>query len=252
MSRHRRWTVETDQRGSVLVPLVAAMLLLSLCGSALADLFSAQRLQSVLGVESSQAYWVAEAGAWHAAYEGAEIPTATPFGGGTYTATRIGDSYTSTGLFGSARRIARQDGSASGGSGGGPGGGPPADPLDIAASLATVRRDGDKKFEIDLVSLSDYPVVISSFSLNASWWTWPVKKLELDGDKIWEENNGVWVPTGVLPMNEGDPEDRLILAGDDPTLKVEFRTTPFWIVNYTLVLRYTNGASSTLSFSLRW
>jgi len=248
MSLHLDRNAAPDKNGSVLVPVVAAMLLLSLCGSALADLFAAQRLQSVLSVESAQAYWVAEGGAWHAAHEGAALPSTTDLAGGTYTVAQDGASYTSTGLRGQARRTVTLDHAAGGGSTGTS----PSDPLDIAASVATARKVGNDKFELDLVSLNEYPVVISSFSVTAVWWTWPIDKLKLDGDDIWKDNSGVWMPTGVLPVNEGDPEDRLILAEEAPTLRVELRYRPFWPINYTLVLRYTNGATSTLSFPIQW
>ena len=96
---------ERLRRGSALVPVVAAMLILLLAGISLSELFGAQRMQSVLAIESTQAFWIAEAGVWHAAWSGAEITTPLAFAGGTYAVAVSGNDYTSTGVRGQATRI---------------------------------------------------------------------------------------------------------------------------------------------------
>jgi hypothetical protein len=100
------------------MPVVAAMLILLLAGVALAELFGAQRMQSVLAVESSQAFWIAEAGLWHAAHEDTDLSTPVAFASGTYTVTKSGDDYTSTGVRHNATREASFTFAASGGGGG--------------------------------------------------------------------------------------------------------------------------------------
>jgi Tfp pilus assembly protein PilX len=93
------------RRGSVLVPIVAAMLILLLTGVALVELFAAQRMRSVIGIEGTRAYWIAEAGLWHAVYEDNELLTPVAFGGGAYTVARSGVDFTSTGTLGGATRV---------------------------------------------------------------------------------------------------------------------------------------------------
>ena len=97
-------TTVNRESGSALVPVVSAMLILLIAGISLSELFGAQRMQSVLSIESTQAYWTAEAGIWHAAWAGADITTPTAFGGGTYTVSISGNDYTSTGIRGAATR----------------------------------------------------------------------------------------------------------------------------------------------------
>jgi hypothetical protein len=97
------------ERGSVLLPVVAALLILCLAGVALAEMFGAQRLGGVLSIESSRAFWIAEAGLWHAANEGADIATPVPFAGGTYTVVKRGSTYTSTGTFHDATRVVARE-----------------------------------------------------------------------------------------------------------------------------------------------
>lgn len=92
-------------RGSVLMPVVAAMLILALVGVSLAELFSAQRMSSVHGIDSTRAYWAAEAGIWHAAFEQADITTPVSYAGATYTVSKSGDTYTATAVCGSTTTV---------------------------------------------------------------------------------------------------------------------------------------------------
>lgn len=95
----------SNERGSVLVSVVAAMLVLLLVGVALSELFSAQRLAGALSVESARAYWIADAGVWHAASVAVDITTPVAFAGGQYTVAKSGSTYTSTGTLHDARRV---------------------------------------------------------------------------------------------------------------------------------------------------
>jgi hypothetical protein len=92
-------------RGSVLLPAVAAMLVLLLTGVALSEIFGAQRMREVNALQSAQAFWIAEAGVWHAAHNLAALSTPVSFGGGSYTVTKSGSTYTSTGTIGAATRV---------------------------------------------------------------------------------------------------------------------------------------------------
>lgn len=92
-------------RGSVLVPVVAAMLILLLAGLALAELFGAVRLEGALSVESARARWIAEAGVWHAASVSAAVPTPVAFAGGQYSVAKTGNTYTATGRMHDATRV---------------------------------------------------------------------------------------------------------------------------------------------------
>jgi hypothetical protein len=81
------------------------MLILLLAGVALSELCAAQRLEGALAVESARAYWIAEAGVWHAANAAASITTPVSYAGGQYTASRSGSTYTGTGTFHDAKRV---------------------------------------------------------------------------------------------------------------------------------------------------
>ena len=94
-----------EQRGSVLVSVVAAMLILLLTSVALSELFGAQRLEGALSVESARAYWIAEAGVWHAAHGSASITPPISYAGGQYTVVKSGSTYTATGTFHDATRV---------------------------------------------------------------------------------------------------------------------------------------------------
>ena len=235
---------ELRQRGSVLVPVVAAMLLLSLSGIALSELFSAQRHQAVLELESSRAQWIAEAGVRHAAYLGTGLPAPVPFGGGSYTVSKTGNTYVSTGLESRAARVASAAYTPLVT-------GVPTSPLDESASSATAFREDRDKLELDLIGISPNAAIIDSFELSADVPTRRVDKLKLDGEDIWQQD-GVLLPTGPLALNEGELHEQTILAGEALPLRVEFDGKPSGTVTYTLTLFFTNGSSSTLVFTIDW
>lgn len=89
----------------MLVAVVAAMVILVLAGTALSELFGAQRLEGALSVESARAYWIAEAGIWEAEDLGASITTPITYAGGQFTVVLSGSTYTATGTFHDATRV---------------------------------------------------------------------------------------------------------------------------------------------------
>ena len=230
------------RRGSVLVPVVAATLLLSFCGIALSELVAAHRFQSAVGIGSARAYWIAEAGVWHAAQEGTELLTPVAFAGGSYTVQKAGDLYVSTGRFADAMRVVSLQfrGSGSG-----------TATLDEAASQATARRINNRRFEVDLVSLSPSDLVIESFALSASTGTPELHTLRLAGRQLWHAH-GIFLPITGSPLNQGSTSDRTISANTRPTLRVEFRRRQRGTVKYDLTLWFTDGSSAHLSFSIDW
>ena len=241
----RAGSMTSPRRGSVLVPVIAAMLILLLMAVALSELFGAQRMQSVIEVESAQAFWIAEAGLWHAAHEQAAISTAVTFAGGDYTVTKSGDDYTATGTSNDATRVVSLTLTLSGGGGG---------PIDEAASAATAAEvPGDPdRFSLDIVSISGSDVVIESFDLSADVATEPVTRVELADMRIWREDSGVALPTGVVALNDGTTADRTVPAGTSPNLLIRFLNDPTGSVEYTLVLAFTDETSSTIVFTITW
>lgn len=247
ISRRRRLTngPERRKRGSVLVPVVAAMLILSLCGAVLAELFSAQRIQAVLIVESSRALWIAEAGLRHAAHAGTDIAVPVTFAGGNYTVEKVGHVYTATGRFSKATRVVSLDYSSISGV-----------PVDESGSVGTAIGTDDefgkkKKLHLSLVSASPVAGVIASFALSADVATEQVKKLKLDDEEIWKQDH-TDLPTGTLALNKGSLAERTLPGGSTLPFMLEFEDEPSGSVEYTLVLFFTDGSSSTLIFTIDW
>ena len=89
----------------MLLPVVAAMLILLLAGVGLVELSGAQTMQSVHTVEAVRAYWAAEAGLWHAAHEEAAIGTPVVYAGSSYTVTKSGNDYTATATHQNATKV---------------------------------------------------------------------------------------------------------------------------------------------------
>lgn len=239
---------QTACRGSVLVPVLAAMLILLLSGFALTEAFGGQRLRGVLALDSARAFWVADAGIQHAALQGAAIEGPVAFAGGTYAVAKNGTEYTATSTWNQATRAITEDLTSVPSES-------PSDlesPLDEAASEATAVRTSNKRFDLDLVSTSDSDVRIASFDLSADVATEEVKKIKLDGEDIWKENSGVDLPVVGTALNEGSSSDRTIQAGESPDLRIEWKSNPSGTVTYTLVLHFTDGSSSILVFPITW
>jgi hypothetical protein len=226
------------KQGSVLVPMIAAMLILLLTGVALTELFSAQRMKSVLAVQSTQAFWAAEAGIWHAAHEQAEITTPVAFAGSTYTVTKTGDEYTATSQVDQATRVVTLTMLSN-------------DPLDEVASAATANANGEVKWTLDLVSISGSDVVLESFELSTTASSDEIFMIKYDGNKIWEDG-GIALPTGVVNFNEGSTADRTIPAGSSLEWFGEFKGGVDGAQPLTLVLHFTDSSTATINFTLNW
>jgi len=126
--------------------------------------------------------------------------------------------------------------------------------LDVAAAAATAAVDSSKIFSLDLVSSSATDAEIESFDLSGPAATKRVRYLRLAGLAIWNgPAAGTNLPTGVVALNAGSTADRSVSAGTSPTLEVEFKTAESASpVTYTLILAFTDGASSTITFTIAW
>ena len=227
-------------RGSALVPMVAAMILLLLCGVALSEVFGSQQRLAGLEVESAEAAWIAEAGLWHAAFLAAAIPSAVPFHGGSYTVAKDGSDYTATASAGNATRVTPLTVLTLTG------------PLDEAASIATARISGSTSMDIDLVSLSETDVVIEAFELNATGSSVSISSLKLASSLIFNEPSPPPLPVGLTFMNKGTASDATVPAGTSPTLRVGMGGAPTGTVEYLLTLHFSGSTHSTLLFTVAW
>ena len=106
MSRSRpRSPGPSRDSGSVLLPVVAAMLILLLTGVALSEMYSAQTMSSAHLVDSVRARWAAEGGCWHAALLGSSVDSPVTFAGVEYTVSKSDTTYTATATRNDARSI---------------------------------------------------------------------------------------------------------------------------------------------------
>ena len=123
--------------------------------------------------------------------------------------------------------------------------------LDEPASEGSARRVGNRRFDIDLVSLASTDLVIESFALTSDVGSPELHRLRLAGREIWHAH-GVYLPTGDTALNRGSTAERTIAVGTRPTLRVEFRRRQSGTVQYKLALRFTDGSSASLAFTIRW
>ena len=234
-----------------MLPLIAAMLILISAGAALTELLGAQRMRTVTSVQSAQAYWSADAGAWHSAQTGAGISTAVDFGGSTYTVTKNGDVFTSTATQNGTTRsvIATLES-------------PEEDEdeevvvetglIDEAASAATAYQNGNDHFYIDLVSVASSDLEIEFIELSSDGSTPKLEEVELASSKILTHKNEA-LPTGVVSLNAGNGSERTIVAGDDPEARITFRKNfDPGTYQFTLVLYFMDGSSDSVGFSITW
>lgn len=227
-------------QGSALLPVVAAMLILMLCGVALSEVFGAQRMQSVMNIEAARASWIAEAGLWHAAHEKTVLTTPVPFAGGSYTVSKQASTYTSAGVMDEATNLVMRKMW------------PAEGPLDVEATVSTVKRTSDKKFKMNLISIWPEDVVIESFELNNDSGEYGAHRFKHKGSDIWHEHSGIDVPTGLTALNKGSTSKRTVKANASTKLEFQSHEKPDDTINYTLILHFTNGTQSTLAFSIEW
>jgi len=237
-----------SNRGSVLLPLIGALLLMLYAGTALTEVFSVQRMRAVNRVQSAQAYWVAEAGAWHAAQIGESISTPVSFGSGSYTVVRDGDRYVSLASRNGTRRVvsatlSRSEELLEEDSG---------ELLDEVASAASAYDHDEDHFHIDLYSLSDDDLQIASFELSANASTPDLEEIKLDNKKILSSAS-LSLPTGVTALNDGSDSERTIEALDAPQARIKFDDDfDDGTYTFTLVLTFTDGSSDSVTFSVSY
>lgn len=240
--------LRVTRRGSALVPIIAAMSILLVAGIALVEVFGAQQSQAVSAASSIRAYWIAEAGLWHAAHDASGVPSASPFAGGTYTVTKSGDDYRSTGsVNGVARSASRTITSDAGGGDGSDGGTGDPSPLDEAASAAGTRVRSNLSFDLPLVSIVPDALVIESFSLCASPDTVPLHRLRLDNTEIYHEHSGQPLPTDIISISDKSAKDRTIDAYDRPSLRIDLDDEASGFITFTLVLNFADGTTATIA-----
>ena len=233
------------ERGSVLVPAVVALVVLFACGLAVAESFAAQRGQATLDRGDERARFIAEAGLWHAGWIDAPILAPTAFGGGTYTVAEIGGSYAGTSVLADLSHTVELDL-------GPPGTGGDLSPLDEAASVATVDASNARRFSIDLVSAVPAGVVIEDVSLFAGSGSHLLRRIQMDGQTVWIRWWGDWLPAIELPFVYATPVEWTVPAGGSVTFTADFWTAGFAPVEFTLVLRFSNGGTTTLVFTVPW
>jgi MSHA pilin protein MshD len=126
------------------------------------------------------------------------------------------------------------------------------DPLDEAASAATAVKQSAKRCDLDLISDSACDAIISSFALSADVATSALTKLKLDSGSTTIWTGSLALPTAQTALNAGTTAARTVPAGGSPLLQVTFESNPSGTITYTLVLVFTNGTSSTISFTVAW
>lgn len=129
---------------------------------------------------------------------------------------------------------------------------PPLPPLDVPASVAGAGDDGNRTFWVPLVSQANEDLVIQSFSIEAPNAWPPLNGLWLDGAMLWPTNNWLWFPTGTVDVTWRPEAVRTIPQGTSPLLFVRLLWGPGGTRDYTIVLNFTNGTSSTLEVPITW
>ncbi len=246
-------------RGSLLVPIVAAMAILGLAGIVLSQSFSAQRVQSVLAVESSRAFWVAEAGAWHSAMIDDRISPAVSFDSGSYVSelvTGTTNEYVILGQHGQAsRRVDRID-TASGNSG------PgielaPRDPIDEAVTMASAGLTVPGRFALTLYPDRDYPAILTAISFTSADPTQYVSWADYGRYRLWPWDTSTLggpsvAGTVVLDLIGSDPTPRIVPPSPAADLEFAILPSPLGLHSYAVTLHFSDGTESRLDFSIDW
>lgn len=246
MSGARR-AIRGTQSGSVLVPVVAIMLVLLICGVPLAEAFGSQRMRSVVKIESCQAAWTAEAGVWHANSLQKEISKPVPFAGGSYTVEQSDDYYYSQSEWNYAVGAHGLTISASSDSGGSS-----QSPIDESKSASSAKKDGTARIKLTLYSSADSDAVLKSFSLAVVGKSEAVTRFTMDKRTLWTSRSGKSLPTGDLSLNSGSSRYRTIAAGKSEKVELQFAKRQTGNDKFTLKLNFEDGSTSTLTFSIKW
>lgn len=229
------------------MPIVAAMLTLLALGIPLVELSASQVSGSATSMSGVRAFWIAEAGIHHAASVGASVTADVTFADGKYVVEKAGDDYASVAkLNDSVKRVERNVVDQ------GSGGGPLADPIDVDASLSIAYVADNRRVDIPLVSVAPYDLILESFSLRASVTGERLRALYLDGDRIFRRGSGEPIPIDTLDLTNEPVDERTISPGQNPVLRLEFRSAPSGTIWYQLVLNFSDGASTVFDFGVAW
>lgn len=236
-----------SRAGSVLAPVVGAMLILVLCGTALSEIFSAERHLSTLDNTSSQARWIAEAGLWHAASADQEISVPVSFAGGVYTVAKSGTVFTSTAVLGDATEVLVRDFA---------GAFEPAvdesSVLNVPATENSVTQVSNDAIEIELMNITGERLFLEAFELSADVPSPPLHWVRLEGIGVAHAHSNNDLPTGYWPVPFAAFLGNFFNPALPLTVQLEFITPPSGTVNYTLVLHFNGQDSVTLNFSVDW
>lgn len=242
-----RQVIPLRRNGSVLVPVVAAMLVLLICGVSLAEVFGSQRMRAVIGIESTQAQWTAEAGVWHASSLQQPVAKPVKFAGGTYTVEKTDDYYYSTSDWNQAKGATALTIGLSSDSDGGD----EQSPLDENKSSQSAKRLGHNRIQLDLHNQSDADAVMESFLLSVQGSSQPLTRLTLTGKTLWQAKSGQALPTGKQSITCSS-SSRSIPANKHRKAELHFAQRQADVDQFTLVLNFANGSSSTLAFTIDW
>lgn len=132
----------------------------------------------------------------------------------------------------------------------------PAGPLDGPGSVGSAFEHEQDELELALVNGIGSDLELESFSLSASRPVPELKKFELSSEPgkfkdVWKGDEPV--PTGLLALDDGKQDERILPAGGAAGALFEFDAdiAPGPII-FTLLLVFTDGSSSTLVLPMDW
>lgn len=235
------------QQGTVLLPVVAALVILSIAGTALTELFAAQRMSVMGSVESSQAFWAAEAGIWHASLGPSDVSAPVTLGGTTYTVTQADGTDLVSAVRNQTTRVV--SGSVSVDSGLKDSG----EPLDEVACAASAWQHSTSHLHLALVSDHVDDAIIRSFTLAVNRPTPNVTSFKLGGVELLASGTSVPLPTGNVIVTAGLMSERTVASGSFPDAMISFAGVIASSTRlFTLVIDFTDGSRSTVDFTVTW
>ena len=125
-------------------------------------------------------------------------------------------------------------------------------PLDTVASVAGATKLGSWRFFIPLVNTSGEDLVLDRFELSSDLPSDSLFIIYLEGAWLWFSGSGLTLPTGETAFSWWSAGNRTVATGTSPRLFFGFSPNPSGTVTYTVVVHFTNGESSTLTFPIAW
>ena len=229
------------------MPVVVALVLLTLAGAALTELFAAQRLGSVVGIESKQAFWAGEAGIWHASLDPTVLAKSKTFAGSTYTVSLTGSDYTATASRNDTTREITGDvvkidvvGVAS-------------DPVNEDASGESAYQHEEEHFHVSVVSEYSVDAIVNQFALASNTALPLVKSLRFGGTELLPDGFQFDLPAGPFTLTPIPESTRTIAAGKSMDVSIGFVSpvSPA-LVGLTLYLGFTDGSSTAIPIAVTW